>query len=91
MDPSTGARDPDVPVGLKNLGATCYANSYLQVWFQNVTFRASVYKAGITSSSAVQVEDLPLFQLQVTFAALQQGATRVFNPKALVKSLKLMY
>jgi hypothetical protein len=32
---------------------------------------------------------MPLFQLQVAFAAMQNGPTSVFNPSPLVKSLKI--
>lgn len=89
-DPSTSTRDPNLPVGLKNLGATCYANSYLQVWFQNMAFRHAVYQCSpVASTSQTKIEDTPLFQLQVTFTALQQGPTSVFNPQPLVRSLKL--
>ena len=35
------------------------------------------------------LEDSPIFQLQVTFAALQEGCRKVFNPTKLVESLQL--
>jgi ubiquitin carboxyl-terminal hydrolase 48 len=34
-------------------------------------------------------QDSPVFQLQVTFAALQESTQNVFNPTRLVESLKL--
>ncbi|WOO83634.1 Ubiquitin carboxyl-terminal hydrolase 48 [Vanrija pseudolonga] len=43
----------DGPAGLKNYGATCYANAFLQVWFHNVAFRNGVY-AAVGTASALQ-------------------------------------
>ncbi|XP_013383086.1 ubiquitin carboxyl-terminal hydrolase 48 isoform X2 [Lingula anatina] len=43
-DPETERRKENAFVGLKNLGATCYVNTYLQVWFHNPTFRAAIYE-----------------------------------------------
>ncbi|KAJ7156934.1 hypothetical protein C8R43DRAFT_1183392, partial [Mycena crocata] len=101
-NPAEDARDQDLPVGLKNLGATCYANASLQVWFRDMAFRSGVYNCQPTDdkfkvllvhslkvNSHGFVQDSPTFQLQVTFAALQESTQNVFNPTKLVESLEL--
>ncbi|KAJ7510074.1 cysteine proteinase [Mycena galericulata] len=88
-NPAEEARDEDLPIGLKNLGATCYANASLQVWFRDMAFRSGVYNCQPTEESAEKFKDSPTFQLQVTFAALQESTQSVFNPTKLVESLEL--
>ncbi|EJU05183.1 hypothetical protein DACRYDRAFT_103677 [Dacryopinax primogenitus] len=88
-DPRELNRDPEIPVGLRNLGATCYANAFIQVWFQDLAFRAGVYACKPTAPEGKQLEDAPLFQLQATFAALQQCRQNIYNPIKLVESLGL--
>ena len=41
------------------------------------------------TSLLTQIQDSPIFQLQVTFAALQESSQSVFNPSRLVESLHL--
>lgn len=43
-DPENERRAENSFVGLKNLGATCYVNTLLQVWFHNPVFRSAMYK-----------------------------------------------
>ncbi|KAI8998686.1 cysteine proteinase [Trametes punicea] len=88
-NPSVHSRDLLTPIGLKNLGATCYANAYLQVWFQDLLFREGVYQCQPSQDSEHTFEESPIFQLQVTFAAMQHSALDTFNPVKLVESLKL--
>ncbi|GAA5871715.1 hypothetical protein JCM3774_003027 [Rhodotorula dairenensis] len=83
----TNDRDPDLPGGLVNLGATCYANSFLQVWYRDVRFRRGVYSCQPSASG--NVEASPLFQLQVLFAFLQKSRQAAYDPAALVEALKI--
>ncbi|TRM62650.1 hypothetical protein BD626DRAFT_548499 [Schizophyllum amplum] len=88
--PMDDARDPDLPVGLYNLGATCYANASLQVWYRDLSFRRGVYNCQpCGNESEEKFRQSPLFHLQVTFAALQESTQSVFNPSKLVESLQL--
>ena len=61
----------------------------MQVWFRDLAFRAGVYKCRPTDESRKDFQDSPIFQLQVTFAALQESNQAVYNPKKLVESLQL--
>ncbi|KAI0721718.1 cysteine proteinase [Cerioporus squamosus] len=88
-NPNMDTRDGQTPIGLKNLGATCYANAYLQVWFQDIPFRKGVYACHPAQDAQHPFEESPIFQLQVTFAAMQHSAMSAFNPVKLVESLKL--
>ncbi|KAI9508309.1 cysteine proteinase [Russula earlei] len=88
-DPCLQTRKPGLPVGLRNLGATCYANAYIQVWFQDLCFRNGVYQCLPVDESDQVFDDSPIFQLQTTFAALQESRMKVFNPEKLVGSLQL--
>jgi len=42
-DSEESARDLTEPAGLTNLGATCYVNAFLQLWYHNIDFRNAVY------------------------------------------------
>ncbi|KAH9173623.1 cysteine proteinase [Lactarius sanguifluus] len=88
-DPDLRTRRPGLPVGLRNLGATCYANAYIQVWFQDICFRNGVYQCLPAHDKDRTLDDSPIFQLQTTFAALQESHLSVFNPEKLVSSLHL--
>jgi hypothetical protein len=72
---------------MQNLGATCYVNSYLQVWYQNEPFRRAVYACALDPNKDITKQ--PLYHLQVTFAALQEAQLKAFSPIDLVKSLDI--
>ncbi|KAJ8078975.1 hypothetical protein PM082_013259 [Marasmius tenuissimus] len=88
-NPTKLSRNPGTPVGLKNLGATCYANASLQVWFRDLNFRNGVYSCQPTNELEDKFMESPIFQLQVTFTALQESIQKAFNPTKLVESLQL--
>ena len=63
-------------------------HDHAQVWFQDVAFRAGVFKCQPILNKQ-NFKDSPIFQLQATFAALQEGNMAVYNPVKLVESLRL--
>ncbi|KAF9907802.1 hypothetical protein EC991_010494 [Linnemannia zychae] len=86
-DPEVSRRKPNSPAGMKNLGATCYANSLLQVWFHDLSFRDVIYRSRFSTEADKSLDSL--YQLQYLFAHLDCGIKDVYNPLSLVTSLKL--
>ncbi|KAJ9109175.1 hypothetical protein QFC21_000504 [Naganishia friedmannii] len=78
--PPLERKDFGAPVGLRNLGATCY------IWYYNLALRAGVYAFAAAEG---QDEDSPIFQLGLTFAALQTSETKYYDPSGLVNALRL--
>jgi len=87
-------------VGLTNLGATCYVNSLLQLWFHNPYFRKAVYswvpssdpseKINLTLSKLNDggyIPTSPIGNLQLLFALMQFSKRSCVNPASFIASL----
>ncbi|KAI8350750.1 hypothetical protein B0O80DRAFT_457403 [Mortierella sp. GBAus27b] len=86
-NPGHHKRPENAPAGMKNLGATCYANSLLQVWFHDPAFRDAIYRCRFRDEEDFSTN--ALYQLQLLFAHLDRGLKSFYNPLSLVNSLKL--
>ncbi|SCZ96639.1 BZ3500_MvSof-1268-A1-R1_Chr4-4g07505 [Microbotryum saponariae] len=81
----------------QNLGATCYANSFLQVrirtpavWFRDPVFRNGIHACKpVSPTSPTPITHSPLYHLQVLFTFLQTSVQAVYDPTPLIRSLKL--
>ena len=77
-------------VGLRNLGATCYVNTYLQLWFHNLDFRRAIY--ALADHSATKDDCLPQTicgQLQLMFGLLQNSLSKSVDPTSFINCLGL--
>ncbi|KAG7229503.1 hypothetical protein INR49_031927 [Caranx melampygus] len=93
-DPNSERRDKNTFVGLTNLGATCYVNTFLQVWFHNLELRQSLYQCYNSRAQEHNVESDYEPQsicehLQYLFALLQNSNRKYIDPSGLVKALGL--
>ncbi|XP_029948183.1 ubiquitin carboxyl-terminal hydrolase 48 [Salarias fasciatus] len=93
-DPNSERRDKNTFVGLTNLGATCYVNTFLQVWFHNLELRRSLYQCHNSRAQEHNAESDYEPQsicehLQYLFALLQNSNRKYIDPSGLVKALGL--
>jgi len=76
-------------VGLRNLGATCYVNSLLQIWHHNPNLRREVFRWDPKDDYSPNQKVMA--QLQRVFAHLQGGNQPVYNPAPFVDALSLSH
>ncbi|EQC37452.1 hypothetical protein SDRG_05055 [Saprolegnia diclina VS20] len=81
---------PSTPCGLRNLGATCYVNSMVQVLFMDLAFRRAVHEWKPNDRSHVDVGRLGQMQaLQRLFASMQLSTKSFADPQAFSGTLSL--
>ncbi|NP_001120167.1 ubiquitin carboxyl-terminal hydrolase 48 [Xenopus tropicalis] len=98
-DPNSERRKKNTFVGLTNLGATCYVNTFVQVWFLNMELRRALYlyenswsaeKAEQCIQEDKEYEPQTICEhLQYLFALLQNSNRRYIDPSSFIKALGL--
>ncbi|XP_073011586.1 ubiquitin carboxyl-terminal hydrolase 26 [Typha latifolia] len=75
----------DMPAGLTNLGATCYANSILQCLYMNTSFRSGIFSLEVDLLKQHAVLD----QLSRLFAQLHSSKMAFIDSAPFIKTLEL--
>ncbi|OQR84625.1 ubiquitin-specific protease [Achlya hypogyna] len=82
--------DRSTPCGLRNLGATCYVNSMVQVLFMDLAFRKAVHEWQPNDSTTVAPALLgQMHALQRLFAYMQFSASSYADPQGFSNTLNL--
>eukprot|EP01102_Stenamoeba_stenopodia_P002371 TRINITY_DN1218_c0_g2_i1.p1 TRINITY_DN1218_c0_g2~~TRINITY_DN1218_c0_g2_i1.p1 ORF type:complete len:1011 (+),score=241.30 TRINITY_DN1218_c0_g2_i1:393-3425(+) len=88
-DPYSRIRNGSMPVGLKNIGNTCYANSLLQTYFMLPEFRELILSLPFTLNVPVD-ESHPcrlIHELQKLFAFMWDSKRKYVIPTHVIRSL----
>lgn len=85
-------RDGLLPVGLRNVGNTCYLNSLIQAYFGLPSLRSAVLRLPDAPPAAVLEEQKPTVEfikaLQKLFAQLLLSNQTYIDPSPMIKSLR---
>lgn len=88
--PSAFEKDACGYVGLKNLGATCYMNSFTQNLYMHPEFRKDVFACdALCNGAPAEVEKNVLHQLQSFFGHLQESEMKFYDTRPFVESYPL--
>lgn len=96
ISPEDRVRKPEVPVGLRNVGNTCYFNSLLQAYFMIPEFVREILSfkeplllnSDSSQQSRLQSASLKLVkQLQLLFSALIRSHRRYLDPSNVLNAL----
>ena len=95
FDSDVGLRSTSGFSGLKNFGATWYMNSVIQQLFMIPDFRYGVLSSEVKLGKDIFIINLDdkasstLFQLQLTFANLQESEKKYYSPRDFTKTIRI--
>ena len=87
-DPGALRRVSNTPVGLRNLGATCYLNVLIQSLFHNLIVRDAIFNMHIPETNESPMDEV-LRSLQSAFGHMMLSIHRVYNIVDFTRSLQL--